>query len=131
MHQRGVNRQARQHLASLGRFKKLRALVQHVAIDGIAQVCSDAFAQPAHHVKAPGREQAQRHRHAKQGHKVIAQAHQLHAFVAQISFYQPAVNQAAQGQRESQRGQGSQYEEGDGQPNAATVRAQKRQQTTE
>ncbi len=43
----------REHFAGLRGFKKLRALLQHMGVHGIAQVGSDALAQPAHQVKAP------------------------------------------------------------------------------
>ena len=54
LHQGGVSRQAAQHLAGLRGFKKLRALVQHMAVNRVAQIGGDPLAQPAHHVKAQG-----------------------------------------------------------------------------
>ena len=60
LHQRRVGRQARQHLAGLRGLEELRALAHDVRIDGVAQVGGDALAEPADHVEARRREQAER-----------------------------------------------------------------------
>ena len=100
--------------------------MHHMHIDGIAQVGRHPFPEPAHHVKASGRKQRQRHRHRKQGDEVLTQRQYLSAFVCGI---QAAIDQAAQGQRKHQCGHGGHDKKEAGQHNPAAVRAQKRPQT--
>ena len=125
LHQRGVGRQPRQHLAGLGGFEKFRALHQHMRVHGIAQVGRDPLAQPTDHVKTRRREQPQRHCHAEQRQEVFAHGQQL---LALALGRQPAVDQAAQGDREHQRRRGRQNQEQRGPDDACAVGPEKRRQ---
>jgi hypothetical protein len=126
--QRGVGREARQHLAGLRGLEEHRALLEHTAVDRVADVRRHAFAQPAHRIEARRREKPQRHGHREEGAEVLAQRHGLGALVG---VDQAAVNQAAQGDRKSQRGDGCHHQkegrQGDLDPVGAKKWAQARQ----
>ena len=79
LHQRRVGRQARQHLAGLRRLEELGALADDVRVDGVAQVGGDALAEPAHHVEARRREDAEGDADREQGEEVLAQRHHARA----------------------------------------------------
>jgi hypothetical protein len=127
LHQRRVGGQARQHLAGLRRLEELRALFEHVGVDGVAQVRRDAFAQPADHVEARGGEQSQRDRHAEQREEVLP--HGEDALSRRRA--KPLVDEPAQRHREHQHRGGGEAEEHDGQRDAAPVGLQERQQSRE
>ena len=74
--------------------------VHDVRVDGVAQVGGDPLAEPAHHVEARGREDAQRHADAEQGEEMLAQRH--HAG-ARVGGDEALVDQAAQRHRKDQR----------------------------
>ena len=99
-----------------------------MGVHRIAQVGSDAFAQPAHHIKARGRKQAQRHGDREQRQKMVFQRHHLRALVGTErpgrhgTADQPAIDEAAQGQRERERGQRRQHQKQPRQCNAPPVR---------
>jgi hypothetical protein len=60
--------------------EELRALRQHVRVDGPAQVCGHPFADPTHHEKARGRENAERHGNdKKQAEIFLHHGEPLHA----------------------------------------------------
>ncbi len=99
-----------------------------MAVDRVAQIGGDALAQPAHHVKAHGREDAQREGHAEQLQKMAAQAHGLGAAVAR---HQAAVDQLPQGHREHQRGGGGQHQKQHRQRDLPAVRLDERQQAAQ
>ena len=128
MHQCGVGRQAREHLTGLGGFKKFRALVQHVAVDGVAQVSGDPLAQPADHVEAPCGQHAQRRGQQKKIHKMAPYRSRLSPAASRRNT---AVDQAAQCQREGQRGGRCGQQKEQRHADAHAVRLQKRQQTAQ
>ena len=125
LHQRRVGGQARQHFAGLRGFEELRALPQHVGIDRVAQVGRDALAQPAHHVEARRREQAQRHGDGEQRQEVVAQRHQLLALVGGDSSRRRSGRAAP---REHQRADRRHHQEQPGQRDAPAVGADEGQQ---
>jgi hypothetical protein len=96
-----------------------------MAVNRIAQVSGNALAQPADHIKAPGRKQAKRHRDRKQLCKVGAQRHHLRALVG---LHQTTIDECAQRQRERQRCGCRQHQEKQGQSYAQPVGPQERQQ---
>ncbi len=128
LHQRRVGGQARQHLAGLRGLEELGALPDDVRIDGVAQVGRDPLAQPAHHVEAGRREQAEGDADAEQGDEVLAQRHQPRAGVAAD---EALVDQAAQRHRKDQRARRGEHEEQHRQRDPAAVGAQEGQQARE
>ena len=118
LHQRGVGGQAAEHLAGLGGLEELRALPQHMAVDGVAQVGRDALAQPAHHVEARRREHAERRTHREQRQEMLAQRHDARAGLGR---HQALVDQRAQRHRKHQRRARRQHQEQPGQRDAPAV----------
>jgi hypothetical protein len=98
LHQGGVVGQAREHLARLRGFKKCRALLEHMAINRVAQVAGDALTQPTHRVITPRREHRQSRCHKEELQKIARQ------LIGRGATGQPLVNQLAQDPRKSQRG---------------------------
>jgi len=103
----GVGREARDHLTGLRGFEELGALPQHVGVHGFFQVGGDAFAQPAHHEVARGREHAQRRAHPKQREEVLAHLHQP---LARVAGDQALVDQQAQRHGQGQGGQRGEHQ---------------------
>ena len=128
LHQRRVGGQAREHLAGLRRLEEFRALPDDVGIDRVAQVGGHPLAEPAHHVEARRREDAQGDADREQGEEVAAQRHHARARVARD---EALVDQRAQRDREDQRARGGEHQEQHGGGDPAAVRAQERQQPGE
>jgi hypothetical protein len=106
--QRRVGRQARQHLAGLRRLEELRALADDVRVDGVAQVGGDALAEPAHHVEARRRKDAERDADREEGEEVLAQRHHARA---RVGGDESLVDQRLQRDRKDQRADGGEDEE--------------------
>ena len=115
MHQRGVIRQAGQHFAGLGGFKKRRALLQHMAVHRVAHIGRDAFAQPSDGVKTQRRKHRQRRRHQEQLPKLPRQTRPA------VRAAQALVNQQAQRPRKRQGGARRQQQKQARQGDAAFV----------
>ena len=125
LHQRRVGGEARQHLAGLGGLEELRALPHDVRIDGVAQVGGDPLAEPAHHVEAGRREQAEGDADAEQGDEMLAHRHHPRA---RIGADEALVDQAAQRHRKDQGAGRREHQEQHRQRDPAAVGAQEGQQ---
>ena len=128
LNQRGVGRQARQHLAGLRGLEELRALPDHVRVHRVAQVSRHPLAQPGDHVEAQRREQPERRAHAEQREEVLAHRH--HA-LAGVAGHQALVDQRLERDREQQRAHRRHHQEEHRPRDAEAVRAQERQQPAE
>jgi hypothetical protein len=128
LHQGGVGGQAAQHLAGLGALEELGALLQHMGVDGVAQVGGDALTQPADHVEAQRREQPQRRPHAEQRQEVPAQRHHP---LARVGGDHALVDQRLQRHREGQCAHRRQHQKQPSQRDLQPVRSQERPQPGE
>ncbi len=126
--QGGVGGQARQHFAGLGGLEELGALVDHVAVDGAADVGGDAFAQPGHHVEARRGRDPEHGRHAEQreeGGVDVADA------VLAGGGAEAEVDHLLEGGGDGQGGAGREQQGDAGKGELAAVRTQEGQQALE
>ena len=128
MHQRGVGGQATDDFTGLRGLEELGALLHHVGIHRAAQVGRDPFAQPGDHVKACGREQAQRRTHGEQRREVLAQVHQL---LARVVRHESLIDQALESHGKGQGAGGSQQQKDQGQADLQAVGTKEGKQPAE
>ncbi len=109
-------------------LEELRALADDVGIDRVAQVGGDALAEPAHHVEARGREDAERDADREQGEEMLAQRHHPRG---RIGGDEALVDQRLERDRKDQRADRGQHEEQPREGNPAAVRSKEREQPGE
>jgi len=97
-----------------------------MCVDSVAEVGRDPLAQPADRIEPRCGKHAQCNGHGKESDKVIAQRHRLFSLVA---GHQSAVDQAAQCDREHQRGRCRQHEENAREANLDAIGPQERGQS--